>query len=98
MCCSLGKRLAERTRVAIGSRPFAAGSGGVHITASFGVAASSIARPFNSKEVLQLADEALYRAKLKGRNRSEGAVSQEPVHSSPEGAVDIPVKSEMAKT
>src|ERR1700722_207306 len=39
----------------------------------------------------------LYRAKLKGRNRSEGAISQEPVHSSPEGAMDIPVKSEMAK-
>jgi len=90
--------LAERTRIAIDSQPFATDSGEVHITASFGVAASSSARPFNSKELLQLADEALYRAKLKGRNRSEGAVSLESARPNRESAVDIPVKPELAKT
>jgi two-component system, cell cycle response regulator len=65
--------LAERARAAIESRPFATGSGKVHITASFGIAASSSAQPIEPKRLLQLADESLYRAKLKGRNRSEGS-------------------------
>jgi two-component system, cell cycle response regulator len=85
--------LAERTRVAIESRPFATDSGEVHITASFGVAASTSARSMDSKTLLKLADEALYRAKLKGRNRSEGANTLEPVLSGQ--ATAIPVKSEL---
>jgi two-component system cell cycle response regulator len=71
---SITLALAERVRMAIGSQSFVTESGDVHVTASFGVAASSIVRPFSSKEVLQLADEALYRAKRKGRDRSEGAI------------------------
>jgi two-component system cell cycle response regulator len=78
---SITLALAERVRVAIGSQPFATDSGDVHITASFGVAASTIAGAFSSKELLQLADEALYRAKLKGRDRSEGAVTAVSTHS-----------------
>jgi two-component system cell cycle response regulator len=68
---SVALALAERMRVAIDSTPFATDSGEVHITASFGVAASTSARPMNSKTLLQLADDALYRAKQQGRNRSE---------------------------
>jgi two-component system cell cycle response regulator len=86
--------LAERMRVAIESRPFATDFGELHITASFGTAASSSANPSDPKVLLQLADEALYRAKLKGRNRSESRVSPEPVRSGRQSALDIhiPVK------
>jgi two-component system cell cycle response regulator len=75
---SVALAVAERARVAIESKPFVTDSGEVHVTASFGVAASTGAKPIDPKVLLQLADEGLYRAKLKGRNRSEGAVSQEP--------------------
>jgi diguanylate cyclase (GGDEF)-like protein len=70
---SVALALAERARAAIESRPFETGSGRVRITASFGIAASSSAKPIEPKRLLQLADESLYRAKLKGRNRSEGS-------------------------
>jgi len=76
---SITLALAERVRIAICSQPFATDSGDVHVTASFGVAASSIVRPLSSKELLQLADEALYRAKRKGRDQSEGSISLETV-------------------
>jgi hypothetical protein len=45
-------------RLAIESRPFATDSGELHITASFGTAASSSATPINSKTLLQIAHEA----------------------------------------
>jgi diguanylate cyclase (GGDEF)-like protein len=92
-CISLA--LAERMRIAIESQPFATDFGELHMTASFGAAASSAASPTDPKALLQLADEALYRAKLKGRNRSEPAVSPEPMRSDRQCAIDdyIPVKS-----
>ena len=76
---SISLALAERMRVAIESRPFATEFGELHITASFGAAASTSASPTDCKTLLQLADEALYRAKGKGRNRSESTVPPEPV-------------------
>jgi diguanylate cyclase (GGDEF)-like protein len=92
---SVSLALAERMRVAIESRPFSTDFGELHITASFGAAASNGANPTEPKALLQLADEALYRAKLKGRNRSELSVSPQPVCSGRQSAMDvlIPVKS-----
>jgi len=55
--------------------PVATDSGDVHITASLGVAVSSTTRRFDPEMLLQLADDAMYRAKEHGRNRSELAVT-----------------------
>lgn len=66
--------LAERIRKAIESQPVATDCGDVHITASLGVAVSSTTRRFDPETLLRLADDALYRAKEHGRNRSELAI------------------------
>jgi two-component system cell cycle response regulator len=63
--------LAERMRKALESRPFATTAGEVQVTASFGVAISSKENPLDSQGLLHLADDALYRAKKYGRNRTE---------------------------
>jgi predicted signal transduction protein with EAL and GGDEF domain len=65
----------------------------VHLTASFGVAVSSNAGQMNADALLQLADEALYLAKHKGRNRSELAVSPEFTHPSRASADKVPIDS-----
>jgi two-component system, cell cycle response regulator len=70
--------LAERMRVAIEAHPFVTDFGNVHITASFGAATSTGGQVFASDVLLQLADAALYRAKQRGRNRSEFASSPSP--------------------
>src|ERR1700691_6445048 len=49
---SISLALAERMRVAIESRPFATESGGLHVTASLGTAASTSASPTDSKALL----------------------------------------------
>jgi two-component system cell cycle response regulator len=69
--------LAERIRQAIGAGAFITDSGEVRVTGSFGVAVSSTAKPLESQALLRLADEALYRAKDRGRNRSELAAESE---------------------
>lgn len=60
--------VAERVREAISEKPVMTESGPISVTASLGIAVS-IDR--DAKEVLRSADEALYCAKARGRNRVE---------------------------
>jgi diguanylate cyclase (GGDEF)-like protein len=63
-------RIAERIRVAIEAAAIpneGAGLGGI-VTASFGVATSSVS-DLSAAELIALADNALYAAKRKGRNQ-----------------------------
>jgi len=76
--------LAERVRVAIGATPFNTDSGAVHATVSCGVCVGGFDKPVGSHDLVEKADEALYRAKRNGRNRSELANSSDlPLTSLP---------------
>jgi two-component system, cell cycle response regulator len=63
--------LAERIRRAIEAKPMITNSIPIAVTASFGVTASVDKSPLDPQEILRLADAALYRAKERGRNRTE---------------------------
>jgi two-component system, cell cycle response regulator len=63
--------LAERIRRATEAKPMMTNSNPIMVTASFGVTASVDKTPLDAQEILQLADAALYRAKERGRNRTE---------------------------
>jgi diguanylate cyclase (GGDEF)-like protein len=69
--------LAERIRRSIEAKPIHTDSGEIAITASFGVAMSPESSPLETSELLRQADDALYRAKQRGRNRCELAASGE---------------------
>src|SRR5579863_9944549 len=73
--------LAERIREAIQSAPVTTADGDVPVTVSCGVAASTASDRLDPPALLHLADEALYRAKELGRNRSELAASMDSAHS-----------------
>jgi diguanylate cyclase (GGDEF)-like protein len=79
--------LAERMRKAMEAQPFVTDAGEVHVTGTFGVAVSSKEAPLDSERLIFLADNALYRAKRYGRNRSELA---NPVHVPPVAPVAAP--------
>jgi diguanylate cyclase (GGDEF)-like protein/PAS domain S-box-containing protein len=64
-----GLRLAERIRAGIEDMAV----DGLKVTTSIGVAAFRETRPASPKELAELADAALYRAKEAGRNRVMGA-------------------------
>lgn len=67
-----GKEAAERLRQRVeASRIRLRDQGPVRITASFGIASSPRSDIQNVDDFIRLADEALYRAKQKGRNRVE---------------------------
>lgn len=76
--------LAERIRTTIQSQPVMTDAGPVAITASCGVAVSAREKLVDSHALLHLADQALYRAKEMGRNRSEFAVAAEVSAPAPE--------------
>jgi diguanylate cyclase (GGDEF)-like protein len=79
--------LAERIRKSIEERPVLTEAGEIHLTVSLGVAVSDPATPRNARELLQVADDALYRAKDRGRNRSELGTAADPTGNRPLGPV-----------
>ena len=66
--------IAERLRKSVESQSIATRDGELRVTASFGVAASTDGKQLDPQSLLNIADDALYRAKRNGRNRSELAV------------------------
>ena len=84
-------RLSERGRLAIEATPIKTDAGEISVTVSLGLAVSSEAAPLDPELMLSTADEALYRAKADGRNRSEmGILDATPSDSQVEIA---PVKN-----
>jgi two-component system cell cycle response regulator len=84
-------RLADRIRKAIEASPVVTDAAEIRVTASFGVAASTSARPLSPDMLLQLADKALYTAKQQGRNRAEiGVPERTNLETEPEAT---PLKS-----
>ncbi len=69
--------LAERIREALRSSPVMTIAGSVSMTASFGVAVSTERAPLEAETILLHADDALYRAKERGRDRVELATEQQ---------------------
>jgi diguanylate cyclase len=75
--------LAERIRAKVETHPICARARTIRLTLSLGVAVSNHPRCVDAKTLLQLADDALYRAKENGRNRCElaaGTESPDSVH------------------
>lgn len=75
--------LAERIRRIVESQPVRMPSGEVNVTVSLGVAVSADPKRTDARDLLRLADEALYRAKNGGRNRSELATPSAQSESDP---------------
>jgi two-component system cell cycle response regulator len=80
--------LADRIRKELQSLPFTTDEGELSVTASCGAAVSRGDKPMDSHALLRLADEALYRAKEQGRNRSELAI--QPEQQDPDALVARP--------
>ncbi len=70
---------AERLRLALSTISLPAGTGGLRITASFGVTVADHGASFDPIRLIAFADAALYRAKHLGRNRVEFAATKELV-------------------
>jgi two-component system, cell cycle response regulator len=74
--------LAERILNSLRSAPIETDRGTLSVTVSCGIAISTAAKPLDPRELIHLADEALYRAKERGRDRSELAKETELTNSS----------------
>lgn len=84
-------RLAERIREAIGFFNFSTKAGPINVTVSCGVAVGGNTGPVDSQALLQMADQALYRAKESGRNCSELANAPGPLGSGPSAATRVDI-------
>lgn len=84
--------LAERIRKKIEREPIKSQAGMIKVTASLGVAVSNAADKLPLETLLQLADEALYRAKGRGRNCSELASPREQGSTAAVSEVATPAK------
>ncbi len=77
-----GKHVAERIRAQVGNLPIAYGAESIHITISLGVATLIPSEKDETEGIASLliraADDALYRAKARGRNRVEVLESINP--------------------
>jgi diguanylate cyclase (GGDEF)-like protein len=71
--------VAERIRQGVGQQPILARGNKIAVTLSIGVSTASPPSMGQRDELLQQADEALYLAKQKGRNRVECVRNQVPV-------------------
>jgi diguanylate cyclase (GGDEF)-like protein len=87
--------VAERIREAFESQPIVTERHKIAITASLGIAASGGRNTFDAESLLQMADEALYRAKQTGRNRVELAAP--PDDESMTSAQQLPVANDAIK-
>jgi len=70
--CDLAHALevAERLRSSLAASPMSYGTISIKVTASIGIAAMTCGELIESNDLIQLADDALYRAKQRGRNCS----------------------------
>ena len=72
------ERMAERLRLAICDNPISGPEGVFHVTISLGVASAERGIEWTVESIIRAADEALYRAKNRGRNRVECSESAQP--------------------
>jgi len=84
--------LAERIRKSVEDRPVLTEAGEIQMTISLGVAVTDPAIPLNARELLQVADDALYRSKDHGRNRSKLGTPGDPTGSSRPNAAAVPAQ------
>jgi diguanylate cyclase (GGDEF)-like protein len=80
--------VAERIREAFEAQPVVTEREKISITVSLGVAVSEGQNSFDAESLLQMADEALYRAKQTGRNRVE--LAGPPEHTEAPPAEHVP--------
>lgn len=85
--------MAERIRKSVEQRPVRTEAGEIQMTISLGVAVTNPAIPLNAQEILQIADDALYRAKDHGRNRCELGTPADPVGKRTPDAAAVPAPS-----
>jgi diguanylate cyclase (GGDEF)-like protein len=64
-------KVSERLRRSVVGKPFATDAGPLEISISLGGASTISSPDLSAEELIKLSDQALYRAKSKGRNRTE---------------------------